>query len=235
MFPNDKTDLKRARPGAALRALRVSKGWTLTDVSQKTGFSVPTLSKIENDRVSLSYDKLARLSDGLQVDIGLLFANDQAANPPAEAPGGRRSVTRSGEGQVIKSDAYTHVYPASELLNKKFVPMLVEHHSRQLSEFGDLIRHPGEEFTFVLTGAIELHTDIYAPLRLEEGDSIYFDSSMGHAYLAAADGPCRTLSICTGDRANAAGFPLLAHLAPHGDAFDLEGPKVVKVRRKGIA
>jgi oxalate decarboxylase/phosphoglucose isomerase-like protein (cupin superfamily) len=31
---------------------------------------------------------------------------------------------------------------------------------------------------------------------LKKGDSIYFDSNMGHAYIAVGDAPCRILSIC---------------------------------------
>jgi hypothetical protein len=42
---------------------------------------------------------------------------------------------------------------------------------------------------------------MFAPVRLNVGDSIYFDSAIGHAYLAASDGPCRVLSICTGREA----------------------------------
>ena len=61
-------DTNRARLGAALRQLRREKSLTLAEVSQRTGFSVPTLSKVENDRLSLSYDKLIRLSEGLGVD-----------------------------------------------------------------------------------------------------------------------------------------------------------------------
>lgn len=45
---------------------------------------------------------------------------------------------------------------------------------------------------------MELYTEIYAPVVLNTGDSIYFDSDMAHAYLAAAPGPCRVLTICTG-------------------------------------
>jgi len=55
-------DKSLARPGAALKALRRQHGWTLAEVSQRTGLPTSTLSKIENDKVSLSFDKLARLS-----------------------------------------------------------------------------------------------------------------------------------------------------------------------------
>ena len=35
-----------------------------------------------------------------------------------------------------------------------------------------------------------------APVVLKAGDSIYFDSEMGHAYLKASDARCRVLATC---------------------------------------
>jgi len=187
-----------AKPGAMLKALRLQKGWKLAEVSQRTGLPISTLSKVENDKMSLSYEKLARISKGLEVDIGLLFAQDPA--PPSLAlVGGRRSITRAGEGRAIETESYGHLYPATDLLNKRFIPIVAEVRARSLAEFGEMIRHPGEEYAHVLEGAVDLHTDLYAPVRLETGDSIYFDSGMGHAYIAAAPGICRVLSICSGE------------------------------------
>ncbi|QWP77287.1 helix-turn-helix transcriptional regulator [Lysobacter sp. K5869] len=187
-------------PGVALRALRRQRGWTLAEIGARTGLPISTLSKIENGKMSLSFDKLTRIAQGLEVDIGELFSSQ----PPAgnDAFGGRRSITRAGEGYAIRTENYDHLYPASELLNKRLVPIIVELHARSLEEFGELIRHTGEEFALVLEGAIELHTELYAPARLEAGDSIYFDSTMGHAYLAAAPGPCRVLAVCSGGEAH---------------------------------
>jgi len=185
------------QPGLALRAIRVQKGWTLADVSKRTGMPISTLSKIENDRMSLSYDKLARLSAGLEVDIAELFG-PRATIATGGQPTGRRSVTRAGEGQKIETENYGHIYPATEVLNKRFVPIIAELHKRTLEEFGELIRHPGEEYAYILEGTVEFHTELYAPIILNKGDSIYFDSGMGHAYLAASPGPCRVLSICSG-------------------------------------
>ena len=189
-------DKSLAKPGAALKALRRQHGWTLAEVSQRTGLPASTLSKIENDKISLSFDKLARLSSGLQIDIAALFHGVNGADPQ---PGvnGRRSIVRAGEGKAIETKNYSHRYPASELLNKKIIPIVAELHARSLEEFGELVHHPGEEYAFVLEGEVELHTSLYAPVRLKAGDSIYFDSGMAHAYIAASEGPCRVLSLCT--------------------------------------
>jgi transcriptional regulator with XRE-family HTH domain len=186
----------RARPGAVLRSIRARRGWTLAEVSARTGLSISTLSKVENDKIALTYDKLERISEGLDIDISRLFGPDgEAEESPVVAS--RRSVSRAGEGKVIETRNYGHLYPAADLLKKRFIPIIVEIHARSLEEFGELIRHHGEEFTFVLEGVIELHTDVYEPMRLEAGDSVYFDSGMGHAYLAGSAGPCRVLSICS--------------------------------------
>jgi len=186
-----------ARPGAALRAIRTQRGWTLAEVSERTDLPVSTLSKIENDRMSLTYDKLARISSGLGVDISQLFM-PQVVGMPGATVNGRRSITLSGQGQVIETDNYGHVYPAADFLNKRFVPVIAELRARTMEEFGEMIRHPGEEYAYVLEGVVEFHTELYAPVILRKGDSIYFDSGVGHAYLAADSGSCRVLSICSG-------------------------------------
>jgi len=185
-----------AKPGAALKALRLQHGWTLAEVSERTGLPTSTLSKIENDKMSLSFHKLARLSSGLQIDIAALFRGTNGEDAPAGV-GGRRSIVRAGEGKAIETRNYSHLYPAWELLNKKIIPIVAELHARSLEEFGELIHHPGEEFAFVLEGEVDLYTSLYAPVRLKAGDSIYFDSGMGHAYIAAGEGRCRVLSLCS--------------------------------------
>jgi len=186
-------------PGATIRALRKQAGMTLSDLSQRTGLAVSSLSKLEMGHISLSYDKLMLISKGLGVDMARLLdtASDHAPAPEAR---GRRVVHRAGEGLHVQTGSYDQRYLATELLNKRFVPIVVELHARTLdaffAEFGNFIRHAGEEFAFVIEGEVELHTDLYAPLRLKAGDSVYFDSEMGHAYLKASDAPARLVAVC---------------------------------------
>ena len=116
--------------------------------------------------MSLTFDKLARLSSGLQVDISALFNGEAGANGGLGATG-RRSITRAGEGKAIETRNYSHLYPAWELLNKRVIPIVAELHARSLEEFGELIRHPGEEYAFVLEGEVDLYTSLYAPVRLK--------------------------------------------------------------------
>jgi len=201
MKANDQTFAgDAASPGATIRALRLSKGLTLAQVSERTGLAVSTLSKLEIGSVSLSYDKLMLISKGLGVDMAsLVDPKPQTARGTGMAAG-RRAVQRAGEGQLVETHSYRQMYLATELLNKKMTPMFVELRARTFEEFteefGGLIRHPGEEFTFVIEGELDFLSELYAPVRLRAGDSIYFDSEMGHAYLKASDGPCRLVCSC---------------------------------------
>lgn len=195
-------------PGDTIRALRKRLGLTLGEVSARTGLGVSTLSKLEKGHASLSYEKLHLISRGLGVDMAQVLEPSGSAAvvgargvpAPAGYSAGRRIVQRRGEGMAVGNRTYSQTYLATELLNKRLTPMVTEVRARSLddffAEFGGFIHHPGEEFSYALEGRIEFHTELYAPVVLNPGDSVYFDSAMGHAYLAVGDGPCRLLSVC---------------------------------------
>lgn len=189
-------------PGIFLRELRIEKGWTLAEVSERTQIPISTLSKIETGKMSLSYEKLLRLSQGLEIDITQLFAAAASLPAAAHTANGRRSITPAGEGPSIQTATYNYTYPSADLLNKTLNPMIIEIKVRSIDEFGDLMRHSGEEYVLVLQGTCEFHSDIYAPSLLKAGDSVYFDASMGHGYVAVGDGPCRILSVCSANDAD---------------------------------
>ncbi|MFZ4604256.1 MAG: helix-turn-helix domain-containing protein, partial [Caulobacterales bacterium] len=196
------------------------------DVSRLTGLTVSTLSKVENRKMSLSYDKMVRIATGLGVDIGVLFAapSKRTAAPAETGAVGRRSITRRGEGRSIDSASTAQLYAAADLLNKQLVPIIVEVKARSRADYGDLLRHAGEEYVLVLNGAIELHTEFYEPVLLNEGDSIYFDSGMAHGYVAAAEGPCRILSVMSTSE-------WAPELRDSATALDQTDPPVLKVIR----
>lgn len=191
----------RAKLGPVVRHLRRSKGWTLSELARRTGLSVSTLSKAERDQQALTYDKLLLLAHGLQVDIATLFDGDAGAVDAALATS-RRSISRADDGSVVDTKNYQYVYLCTDLLKKKFVPIVAEIRARSLEEFGELVRHSGEEFAYVLEGTVEVHCEHYAPTILKTGESMYLDSRMGHAYVARGPGRCRVLSICTAPEAS---------------------------------
>jgi transcriptional regulator with XRE-family HTH domain len=197
--------MPNARPGVALRKLRKRNHWTLAEVSKRTSIPSSTLSRIENDQISPTYDLLLRLSNGLSIDLSQLLSTAESPSEPEASRPGRRSINRVADGVCVQMPTHTLRYLSTDLLHKEMTPMVTEYHARSAAEFGEFMHHTGEEFLFVLEGEIELHTDSYAPVVLRAGESMYFDSTMGHAYIARGEGPCRALVINTVPRADERG------------------------------
>jgi mannose-6-phosphate isomerase-like protein (cupin superfamily) len=145
--------------------------------------------------MDLTLDKVLRVAVALETEMAHLFT---AGGPRLGQPeaGGRRSITRAGEGQLVESTNARYRYLAYEMINKQSIPMIMEVTARSLEEFGEFNRHPGEELVYVIEGEMDLYTNLYLPVRLGKGDSIYFDSTTAHAYVAVGNAPCRVLCVC---------------------------------------
>lgn len=169
--------------GGLLRSLRARKGWTLKQMSQHSGIPLSTLSKVEHDRLTLTYDKLLQLSQRLNLRMSELFAEQDDAPEPAVTA--RRSIGRIEDSIRVNTPNYEYYYLCPELRRKRMIPVLTRVRAKTIAEFGELVHHSGEEYIHVLEGRMEVHTEFYDPIVLEAGQSVYIDSNMGHAYIAA--------------------------------------------------
>ncbi len=160
--------------------------------------------------MSLTYDKLQQLASGLSLDLAELFTDHRKADSPAIATA-RRSMGKAGDGVVLTSDSYKWRFLNTDLAPKQMMPIIGEVSARSIEEFGELIRHEGEEFVLVLEGTVKVYTEFYAPATLSVGDHMYIDSRMGHAYLANGEDRCRVLVVCAGAAAED-----LQRVAEHG-------------------
>lgn len=152
-------------------------------MSKNFGIPVSTLSKVEHDRLTLSYDKLQQLSQCLNIRMSDLFAEDQEDSWPRVT--GRRSIGTIDNAVRVTTDNYDYHYLCTDLRQKHMIPILARIRAHSASEFGDLVKHHGEEFIYVIEGEIEIHTEFHDPVVLCKGQGIYLDSSMGHAYVVA--------------------------------------------------
>ncbi|TYT25933.1 helix-turn-helix domain-containing protein [Luteimonas viscosa] len=169
--------------GGLLRSLRARKGWTLKQMSEHSGIPLSTLSKVEHDRLTLTYDKLLQLSQRLNLRMSELFA--EQAEAPEQPVTARRSIGRIEDAIRVNTPNYDYYYLCPELRRKRMIPVLTRVRAKTIEEFGELVRHSGEEYIHVLEGRMEVHTEFYDPMVLETGESVYIDSNMGHAYIAA--------------------------------------------------
>lgn len=176
--------------GLRLKDVRQSMGLKLNDLSGMTDVSVSYLSKIENGQVSPSFDIIKRICDGLDVSI------EEFVRPGEKSQiSGRKTVTRGSEGIDFTSGQYDYKAHGTELSRKGMVPLEMWVRARSIDDFDHWSRHAGEEFVYVLSGAIEIHTEHYAPFRLDAGESAYFDSNMRHLYITVSEADAHVLSV----------------------------------------
>ncbi|WP_417598806.1 helix-turn-helix domain-containing protein [Pararhodobacter oceanensis] len=188
----DDPDSERAQFGRRLRALRRDRGWTLSELAERSGLAVSTLSKAERGLMSLTYDRMLQLARGIGVDMAELFTPDGTSFAP-----GSFAVAAKGEFKRQETPNYVYEMLFPEIRNKAMVPMMGTLKAHDLKDFDDFVRHPGQEFLIVLEGAITVFAEGKAPVTLRQGDSLYLDSSRGHLYASAGAQDARILVVCT--------------------------------------
>lgn len=167
--------------GQRVRDLRKARSWTLEQAAGQAGLARSTLSKIENGQMSPTYEALKKLAEGLEITIPQLFTAPRKAQV-----NGRMVVTKSGEGEEHPTATYEHELLAATLTKKAMLPYRARVRARSFDEFDGWVRHDGEEFLYVLTGAIKLITEFYEPVEMRRGDSAYYDASMGHNVISVS-------------------------------------------------
>ena len=193
MNGESRTERKRDdRFGPRVRRLRHGSGLTLQGLSARSGLAFSTISKVEKGQISPTYENILRLAEGLGVDVAELFTDETVT-----MTSGRRSVTRAGEGVGHETAQYEYRMLGADIARKQFVPLLTTLRAHDVRDFATLPSHPGEEFVYVVSGTVEVHTDQYRPLRLSPGDSCYFDSTMGHACVSAGHEDAVILWVCS--------------------------------------
>lgn len=179
--------------GERIREIRRRNDWTLEDASQRTGLARSTLSKIENEQMSPTFEVVQKLAAGLEIELPQLF---ESTGPSGAT--GRRTITRLGEGRPRVTATYEHELLSVELAKRKMIPFKTRVRARSFDAYSGWVRHPGEEFLYVLEGSIAFYTEFYEPVVLATGDSVYYDSDMGHACVSVSDDDALILWVSTG-------------------------------------
>lgn len=164
--------------GQRISALRKQRGLTLLQVAGECGISEATLSRIENGQTGVSAEHLFVMAQLFGVDMADFFRHDAA--PLMK---GMRSIIRKGESELHPLARYASELLHTDISSKQMLPAINHVTARTLSETAGLQAHAGEEFVFVLSGTLSLHSELYTPAILNAGDSCYFEGSMAHAYL----------------------------------------------------
>ena len=179
--------------GEKLLKLRKKLNITQIELAKICGLSHSTLSKIENNQLSPTFETILKITNGLKIDISDFISKKIDINNKKT----RRVITKKNNGLKYESRNYLYETLCNEIANKKFIPILARIKSHNIESFGDLLDHPGEEFIYVIEGEVMVYNDYYKPIKLSSGDSIYFDSSMGHALISTSDNDALVIWIST--------------------------------------
>ncbi len=152
--------------GAHLRQLRASRRLSLAQVAQAAGISVGFLSALERSHMSGSVGTLRKLARFYKTNI-LDFFDASGANSRQVQPE-QRKVLAAGPGVRMELLAWGNTVMEPHLF--RVAPQ---------SGSGDSYAHEGEEFLYVLRGALNITLE-REEYRLKAGDSFYFESSTPH-------------------------------------------------------
>lgn len=187
---NNGENIEPLKLGQRIKDIRSKLGITLEEASQRTGLARSTLSKIENEQISPTFQAMQKLALGLQIDMPQLF------EPPRKKVGaGRRDITRSNEGKPHPTQTYEHELLATQLSHKKMMPFKSQIRARSFDEYKDWVRHDGEEFLLILSGEVRFYSEFYEPVVLSEGDSVYYDANMGHMLTSVSEEDAQILWV----------------------------------------
>jgi transcriptional regulator with XRE-family HTH domain len=163
--------------GKRLRELRQEHRWTLSEVAKRTGISIGTLSKLENGKTDLNFTSVNKLASGLGLRVTEL-------TNPATSASGQRTLTRASSGTIFQTADVDYEVLCSEISNSQQAYLRATIKAHSLDPKLPWHRHKGQEFIYVISGILVLHTELYEPAVMKAGDSILFDSSMGHHYVS---------------------------------------------------
>ena len=177
--------------GEKIRALRLKKKMGLVELGKHTGLSPAMLSKIERGRLFPTLPTLLRVA--LVFSVGLDFFFSGAREKPLAAVMRRSERIRLPDrpgGRDVAFRFESLDYGATE---RRFNSYFAEF----FPVAPDKLRphqHPGVEFIHTLEGTLSVHLngDEYV---LEAGDSMYFDSTVPHAYRRSGGKSCTALVV----------------------------------------
>jgi len=152
--------------GSHLRKLRAKRRLSLAQVARSVGISVGFLSALERSQMSGSVGTLRKLARFYKTNI-LDFFDATGASSRQVRPE-QRKVLEAGPGVQMELLAWGNTVMEPHLF--RVAPK---------AGSGDSYAHEGEEFLYVLRGALAITVE-KEEYRLKAGDSFYFESATPH-------------------------------------------------------
>lgn len=177
-----------------IKALRKKRGITIQDLAEKTILTPGYLSKIENSTTPPPIPTLAKIAYALSVHVSYFFEDENELN-------GGLSIIKKNDRKKIIGDYTPLGYQYEAVIRKKkdrnIKPLLITLPSGLNSDEIPHNDHDGDELIYILSGKMIFYYNDEQHC-VEEGDCLYFDSTIPHKVVAATkDEPVKILSVLT--------------------------------------
>jgi transcriptional regulator with XRE-family HTH domain len=194
LSPTLREGLKAYTIGPKIRSIRLKKKMGLVELGRHTGLSPAMLSKIERGQLFPTLPTLLRIAMVFSVGLDYFIAAER--DKPVVGISRHRERLRFPDKAGGKDQAYEFEsldFPAVQrLLNSYFAEFFAVTPEKLRRH-----QHPGAEFIYVLSGTLTLHIGDEQHM-LEARDSIYFDSTVPHAYRKSGAKACCAVVVTTG-------------------------------------
>ena len=178
-------DFKIKEMASRIKDLREIEALTPAEMAAKTDVTTEEYLACERGEKDLNFAFIYRCALAFNVDVTDII---EGTSPKLAA----FTVTRNGEGQKIEQ-AHGMVYYnlASAFRNRIAEPLYVRAAYSEEAERRDieLTTHEGQECDIVIRGSLKVQVGEHKVI-LNEGDSIYYDSSTPHGMIATGGEDC---------------------------------------------
>ena len=175
---------------ARIREMREIFGMTQADMAEKTEVTLEEYGMYENGKLDFPFTFIHKCA--LAFDIGI---TDLLEGSSAHLSS--YTVTRKGQGQNTAKEDGIEIQNLAPLFRKKIAePYWVryEYNADLQNKPIHLTRHSGQEFDFVMKGRLKVQVGDNVEY-LEEGDSIYYNSSTPHGMIAVGGEDCLFVAV----------------------------------------
>ncbi len=172
--------------GFKIRELRLKKGLTLKEISEKTKLSISFLSQLEHNKTSATLESFRKISDALNVSPAYFFSE---SNGKVQSSIVKGTVSDS---DLLKTNKFIYKDLKGSMENPLFFPILVILNPGD--NRGSNITHKGQEYLFVLEGSLTVLID-KEKYKLDSNDSIFLDATNPHYWQNNTDSPVKFLCI----------------------------------------
>ena len=177
--------------GSRLRRLRLSKNMGLVELGRHTGLSAALLSKIERDRLFPTLPTLLRIALVFGVGLEFFVSDERARNVVAVVR--RRERQRLPERPGAKDVSFFFESLDFTAVERRLNAYYAEFEPLPAGKARPH-QHPGVEFLYVLKGKLALRVADEDQI-LDEGDSVYFNSTRPHSYRRIGSKTCSALVV----------------------------------------